>query len=141
MATAYKPCTYRVSAKAVIQSPKGLLLVKEDSDHWDLPGGGVEHFEEPEQAVHREIQEEVGVSIASIDKKQLQAWATYDHAAERPLLFLVFPVRIKTDAVKSPDPDITIGYFTKQDLKTLPIEPHIEKYRQNLIEFAPETTA
>ncbi len=141
MTTTYKPCTYRVSAKAAIQNPKGLLLVKEGSEYWDLPGGGVEHFEDPEQAVRREIQEEVGVSIASFDKKQLQAWATYDHTAERPLLFLVFPVRTKTDAVKSPDLNITIGYFTKQDLKMLPIEPHIEKYRQNLIELAPEAAS
>lgn len=137
MATSYKPCTYRVSAKAAIRGSKGLLMVKEDSIYWDLPGGGVEHLEEPEAALRREIKEEVGVDIAAIDTDRLQAWATYDHPAERPLIFLVYPAHIKTDAIKSPEPDITIGYFTKEDLKELPIEPHIEKYRQNLIDFAP----
>lgn len=116
-------------------------MVKEDSDKWDLPGGGVEHFEEPDDALRREIEEEVGVFIAAIDKDRLQAWATYDHSAERPLLFLVYPVKTESDAIQSPDPDITIGYFSKDDLKELPIETHIEKYRQNLIEFAPETIA
>ncbi len=138
MATTYKPCTYRVSAKAAVQgSNKGLLLVKEDSIYWDLPGGGVEHLEEPEDALRRELQEEIGVDVTKIDKDHLQAWATYDHPAERPLIFLVYPVDTATKAVKSPEQDITIGYFTKEDLKKLPIEPHIEKYRQNLIDFAP----
>ena len=136
MTTTYKPCTYRVSAKAAIRSPKGLLLVKEDSDRWDLPGGGVEHFEEPEEALHREIQEEVGVSITEIEKNQLQAWATYDHTADRPLLFLVYPIHTQLEAEKSSDPAITIGYFTKQELKDLPIETHIEKFRERLIELA-----
>jgi ADP-ribose pyrophosphatase YjhB (NUDIX family) len=137
MTKTYEPCAYRVSAKAAIQGSKGLLLVKEDSEYWDLPGGGVEHLEEPENALKREIKEEVGVDFATIDVDRLQAWATYDHPAERPLVFLVYPVRTKTDAIKSPEPDITIGYFTKEDLRELPIEPHIEKYRQNLIDFAP----
>jgi 8-oxo-dGTP pyrophosphatase MutT (NUDIX family) len=137
MTTTYKPCTYRVSAKAAIQGTNGLLLVKEDSEYWDLPGGGIEHLEEPENALRREIQEEIGVSIETIDDDLLQAWVTYDHPAERPLVFLVYPISTKTDAIKSPEPSITIGYFTKEDLKKLPIEPHIEKYRQNLIDFAP----
>jgi 8-oxo-dGTP pyrophosphatase MutT (NUDIX family) len=139
MATTYRPCTYRVSAKAAITNSTGLLLVKEDSEYWDLPGGGIEHFEEPEIALRREIEEEVGVHIAAIAQDRLQAWATYDYDDDRPLLFLVYPVRTKTEATKSPQLDIKMDYFTGNDLKTLTIEPHLEKFRKNLINFAPSS--
>jgi 8-oxo-dGTP pyrophosphatase MutT (NUDIX family) len=137
MPSAYKPCAYRVSAKAAIKSTKGLLLVKENSEYWDLPGGGVEHFEEPEDALQREVHEEIGVHVTVINKDRLQAWATYDLEDDRPLLFLVYPVQTKTEASKSLQSGIAIGYFTKQDLKTLSLEPHLEKFRQNLIDCAP----
>ena len=135
--TTYKPCAYRVSAKAVITSDKGLLLVKEDSEYWDLPGGGIEHLEEPEDALRREVREEVGVEISTINKGRLQAWATYDLEDERPLLFLVYPVATTSKATQPTQSDITIGYFTKAQLHTVTLEPHLEKFRQSFIDFAP----
>jgi 8-oxo-dGTP pyrophosphatase MutT (NUDIX family) len=137
MATTFKPCTYRVSAKAVITSDKGLLLVKEDADQWDLPGGGIEHFEELDDALRREIQEELGAEITEIDKHGLEVWFTYDHSKDRPILCLVQPVRIAGEVTASPDPNITVGYFTKDDLKTLDLEAHHEKNRQRFIDLAP----
>ncbi len=128
----------RVSAKAAITTKRGLLLAKEDSEYWDLPGGGIEHFEESENALKRKLQEEVGVNIDAIANNRLQAWATYDLEDDRPLLFLWYPVHTKTQATTSLNPDITIGYFMKHDLKILAIEPHLEKFRQHLIDFAPE---
>ncbi|HUS26180.1 MAG TPA: hypothetical protein VMY99_02435 [Nevskiaceae bacterium] len=34
-----------------------------------------------------------------------------------------------------PQPGVEIGYFTGEQLKTLPIEPHLEKFRQRIIDF------
>lgn len=53
------------TASAVIVQNKQLLLVKRAKDpaigEWDFPGGFVEPNEHPEQAVQREIKEELGV--------------------------------------------------------------------------------
>lgn len=58
----YPNTFYRVAVKALIKNDKGeLLLVKENSDKWDLPGGGLDHGEEPEDGLRREILEELGV--------------------------------------------------------------------------------
>jgi len=135
MAT-YGKCTYRVSAKALIRADDKLLLVKEDSDYWDLPGGGVEHFENPEDALKREIQEEVGSEVLKIDNEYPQVWAIYDKRADRPLLFLVYSVKIKRTPESSPNPEIKIGFFDEKQIKTLPIEPHLEKYRKQMITCA-----
>jgi 8-oxo-dGTP pyrophosphatase MutT (NUDIX family) len=53
---------YRVSLKCLIKNDKGeLLLVKEAGrDFWDLPGGGMDHGENIDAAIARELLEEVG---------------------------------------------------------------------------------
>lgn len=132
----FRPCTYRVSAKAIIISENGLLLVKEDSEHWDLPGGGIEHHEDPENALVREVREELGVEVNKIESDSLRAWTTYDNRVDRPLLFLLYRLNPKTFPVKSPDEKIEIKYFGREDLKSLDIEQHLEKYRQDLIKLA-----
>ena len=53
---------YRVSLKCLIGNDDGdLLLVKEAGrDFWDLPGGGMDHGENIDAAIARELLEEVG---------------------------------------------------------------------------------
>ena len=137
----YGPCAYRVSVKAVIVSSHGLLLVKEDSEYWDLPGGGVEHFEDPEDTLRREIAEETGAKVTEIRANKLEAWFMHDLKADRPLLFLIYPVKTDRMPQKSPNPDIAIGYFSQRQLKSLAIEPHLEKYRHRLIELAGDSAS
>ncbi|MBM3210012.1 NUDIX hydrolase [Candidatus Saccharibacteria bacterium] len=55
---------FRLSLKCVIKNQQGeVLVVKElDRDYWDIPGGGMDHGESIEQAIRRELTEEVGYS-------------------------------------------------------------------------------
>lgn len=71
---------FRVSLKAVIRNDRGeLLIVKEKGQRkWSLPGGGMDWGETYEQAMKRELYEEVGYQgeftmklIAADDAKQL----------------------------------------------------------------------
>ncbi len=59
----YPNSFYRVSVKAVIKSDAGeVLAVKEHSDEWELPGGGLEHGEMVHDGLRRELSEELGIS-------------------------------------------------------------------------------
>lgn len=53
---------FRVSLKAVIRDDQGRLLVVREKGQsvWGLPGGGMDHGETYEQALRRELHEEVG---------------------------------------------------------------------------------
>jgi putative (di)nucleoside polyphosphate hydrolase len=55
---------YRPNVAAVIQRGDGCLLIGQRSDFpesWQFPQGGIDAGESPEQAVQREILEEVGI--------------------------------------------------------------------------------
>lgn len=56
---------FRKGIVAVLQNARGLVLLGERSDHpgaWQFPQGGIEKGETAEQAFHREVREEIGVS-------------------------------------------------------------------------------
>jgi ADP-ribose pyrophosphatase YjhB (NUDIX family) len=56
------PCFYRLTAKCVIRNPAGhVLLIREASGDWGLPGGGIEHGEDIATGLARELHEELGV--------------------------------------------------------------------------------
>ena len=54
----------RLGANAIITCKGKLLLEKRrDSDVWGLVGGGVKKYETEEQAIAREVYEELGIRI------------------------------------------------------------------------------
>lgn len=65
----------RLGANGIITCQGKLLLEKRrDSDTWGLVGGGVKNYESPDQALSREIYEELGLRIP---KERLQKLAVY----------------------------------------------------------------
>ena len=62
-------CFYRISVKALICDDEGrFLLSREDNGGWDLPGGGLDHDEDPHLGLMREIFEETGLEVLSVAK-------------------------------------------------------------------------
>ena len=52
-----------VSVKGVISTEDGVILLKNDRDEWELPGGQLEQGERPEDCLAREIKEELCVDV------------------------------------------------------------------------------
>lgn len=56
----------RSAAKALIHHQHKFLVIKEviaGNEVWDLPGGKIEYGESPQETMHREIKEEIGLKV------------------------------------------------------------------------------
>lgn len=65
---------YPVSIKAVLLAPSGeLVLMLNERDEWELPGGRIEPDESPRECLAREIEEELGLRVV-VDASPLDAY-------------------------------------------------------------------
>lgn len=80
---------YRRGVGAALFNRKGEVWVgrrittsgQDLENYWQLPQGGIDHDEEPSEAVFRELLEETGTSRASI-VAETEGWLTYDLPAD-----------------------------------------------------------
>lgn len=115
---------YRVSVKAKINFNGKTLLVREDGKKWDLPGGGIEHYETIDEALKRELTEEIGVSDFIITSSP-KIFKMIDAAANRPLIFIVYELELDPATEFHPSDNVEIGLFEPgkiQDTVTYSLE-------------------
>lgn len=63
-----KDCFYRIGVKALIEDREGKFLLIKEKDGWELPGGGLEHGEDAHTGLAREILEEMGLKVLTIEQ-------------------------------------------------------------------------
>jgi putative (di)nucleoside polyphosphate hydrolase len=77
-------CRYRPNVAAVVVNGNGRMLACERSDipgAWQIPQGGIDELETPEQALRRELFEEIGINAFDI-LWRLPETICYDWPAE-----------------------------------------------------------
>lgn len=113
-------CNYRVSVKAAIIHDGKLLVISGENGNpgWELPGGGLEHNETIEQALNRELQEEIGVTEMQV-KKPIYIWPLYNDARNKAYMHIICPVILAEYPSPGIHHDITIHYADTEELATL----------------------
>lgn len=128
-----KSSYYRVSVKAKINFNGKILLVKEDGKKWDLPGGGIEHFETIQEALTRELTEEIGVSEFSIISGP-KIFKMIDRTANRPLIFIVYELKLNPTTIFHPSDNVEIGLFDPEKIQdTVSYSPEYIDYIKGVI--------
>lgn len=89
---------YRVSLKAVIRNKDGdILMVKENADDWDLPGGGFDHDLSIEECFKKELAEEVGYDGKILDMKILGCAKKYLPSKNRFMFRVIYELKLEND--------------------------------------------
>ncbi len=80
------PKVQRVGAYAVVPDAGRLLLARYvASGRWSLPGGGIDHGEQPREALHREVHEETGLALADVRLADVDSVHFTGHAPDGTL--------------------------------------------------------
>jgi len=114
-----------VVAAALIDA-EGRVLVQQRAPHrsmpglWEFPGGKIEPEETPEQALVRELAEELGIGVAP-EALQPVAFASAPLGA-RHLLLLLYATRQWTGDPQALDAS-AIRWARVEELRTLPMPP------------------
>ena len=105
------PSNYRVSLKALIRNAQDqILFVKEQSDEWGIPGGGIDHGETIAEGLRREVSEELGVGIKRVSANPVMAETMYVDGINRWCLWLVYEVELNAEP-RIGEHSSAIGWF------------------------------
>ena len=119
----------RLGANAIITCNGKLLLEKRrDSDIWGLVGGGVKKQETEEQAIAREVYEELGIRIAKDRFRKLAVYgepgriAAYRDGSIWRMVIVVFGLELDQEpAMKISAESKDLRFFTKEELQDIEI--------------------
>lgn len=113
---------YRISAKALIFNEKGqILLCKESNGVWDIPGGGLDHSEDPRICIERELQEEMWLEAVSVSKDPKCFITAYKESSKsRPWIAnICYSVELKSLEFRPSDECVEIGFFDNESIKNI----------------------
>lgn len=113
----YRAFRFPVSVKGIVYQDGKVVLLKNERDEWELPGGKLELGETPEACVVREIEEELGLTAQT--GPLLDAWVyhIYEGADVLVLTYGCHPEPFAT-VTYSPEHK-AVGLFSPQEIPAL----------------------
>lgn len=113
---------YRISVKALIYNNKWeFLLCKENNWIWDIPGWWLDHWENHDVCIKRELHEEMWLEVIHIDKNPVFFITAHKPRSKtRPWLANIFyRVKVKNLNFTPSDECVEIGFFDKFTIKNI----------------------
>ena len=118
-----------LGANAIITKEDKLLLERRrDSDTWGLVGGGVKKYEEPIDAIAREVWEELGLRLSKDRFRKLAVYgepgriAAYRDGSIWRMVIVVFALELPDDVtLRISKESRELRWFTKEELADIDI--------------------
>jgi mutator protein MutT len=122
-----QPPVFPVSVKGVVFIGDRVVLLKNEREEWELPGGRLEAGESPPACVVREIREELAIDVVAIEL--LDCWL-YEVRPGREVVVVSYGCRHEGDgAIRMSHEHNAVGLFEVAQLDALPMP---DGYRQSI---------
>ncbi len=106
---------YRTSIKALILDEGGrFLLTKEDNGTWELPGGGLDFGETPQDSLRRESREEMGLTVTFV-ADQPSYFLTAQNGKGTWIANVIYETRVQDLNFTPSDECVEVRFFTPDE--------------------------
>lgn len=122
-------CFYRVSVKAIIlDDQKRFLLALENNGLWELPGGGLDFGEKPTEGLAREIKEEMGLEVVSINKQPSCFLTSLHRNNQKWICNVLYETKVKNLEFKPSNECVELRFFTKEEALKEKLFPNVVQF-------------
>ncbi len=122
------PCFYRLSVKALIHNDEWkFLLVKENNNLWELPGGWVDYGENIQECLTREIFEEMWLKVIYIKKESCYFFRSINLKGFN-IANVLYETQVKDYDFIPSEECVEIWFFTLDEAKKLETYPNIQEF-------------
>lgn len=119
---------YRISIKALIlDDKKRFLLFREENGQWDLPGGGLDYGETPQECLKRELKEEGGLEIISI-KPYPSSFVTGLRENGTWKGIVLYETKVKNINFTPSEECVDVSFFTKEEALKENLYPSVKEF-------------
>ncbi len=110
--------SFPVSIKAVIFIDNKVILLKNERDEWELPGGRLELGEQPIECIKREVEEELALDISV--KDIIDSWL-FEVIPGKHVVIVTYYCEVNSGTIKISHEHKELGLFTINELKDIKI--------------------
>jgi 8-oxo-dGTP pyrophosphatase MutT (NUDIX family) len=128
-----KAYRFPVSVKGIIYQNSSIVLLKNERDEWELPGGKLELGEAPEQCVAREIEEELG--LVAKTGPLLDSWIYHIYEGVDVLILTYGCYATPSSEITHSPEHKAVGLFGPEDVKGLIMPEGYKKSIQTWLDY------
>lgn len=123
---------YRLSVKALIfdETRTKFLLAQEDNGKWELPGGGLDWGEKPEEGIRREVKEEMGLEVIFVAEQPAYLTTTQRDSDGQWTANVLFETKVANFNFAPSSECVNIKFVTKEEALELNLFTTVKKFLQ-----------